>query len=154
MSKKLLTDLIILLAIGILGVAGYKLAPLLTPKSDLTLPRPDCDLNLAACSVTLPDGSALSIDILPRPIPPLKPLQLEVRADPDRVRSVEVDFAGVDMKMGFNRPRLQASTPGRFVGQATLPVCITGKMGWDVTVMIETAQHLIALPLRFEMEHE
>lgn len=154
MSKKLLTDLIVLLAIGILGVAGYKLAPLLSPKTDLTLPRPDCDLNNSACSITLPDGTPFVIDILPRPIPALKPLQIEVLTDSERVKSVEVDFAGIDMKMGFNRPRLKPASAGHFVGQATLPVCITGKMGWDVTVLIETAQHLMALPLVFEMEHE
>jgi hypothetical protein len=62
---------------------------------------------------------------------------------------VEVDFAGIEMNMGLNRPELAARGGGRFAGQVTLPVCITGAMDWQATVLIETGGARIAIPYRF-----
>ena len=64
---------------------------------------------------------------------------------------VEVDFAGVDMKMGYNRPLLAAAKEaGTFVGQGNLPVCITGTMIWQATVLVGSGGKNIAVPFRFE----
>jgi len=150
-TRKLLPDLIIVAVLAGLGFAGYKLAPLLTPKSDVTLPLSACDLNRGPCAVTLPGGGQVEFAIDPRPIPALKPLKLLALARDIEVRRIEVDFNGVDMKMGYNRPALESIGDGRFSGQATLPVCITGTMQWDVTVIIETGRSVVAAPFRFEV---
>lgn len=149
MTRPLLLDAVILLILAILGVVGYKLAPLLDPKTDLTLPLTACDLGRQACQVDLPDGGKIEFAIEPRPIPALKPLRLEARIDGRQARKIEVDFAGVDMKMGYNRPALAPAGNGRFSGEATLPVCITGTMEWDATLLIETEKAVIAVPFRF-----
>lgn len=153
MTKNLLIDAVILLLLAILGVAAYKLAPLLNPKTDVSLPLSSCNLAQQHCVTTLPDGGQLEFAILPRPIPALKPLKLEATIKGSRVRKVEVDFVGTDMKMGFNRPILEGSQ-GRYTGQASLPVCITGTMEWDATVLIETATELVAVPFRFAVSSE
>jgi hypothetical protein len=62
---------------------------------------------------------------------------------------VEIDFAGVDMDMGYNRPLLQEATDGVFKGEATLPVCVTGRMTWQATVLVEIGRTRIAVPFRF-----
>jgi hypothetical protein len=62
---------------------------------------------------------------------------------------VEVDFAGIEMNMGLIRPELAARGNGRFAAQVTLPVCITGAMDWQVTVLIENGGERIAIPYRF-----
>lgn len=156
MSKKLLLDIAILLAVAILGVVGYKLAPLFNPKTDVALPLSGCNLNQQACVATLPDGGQLEFSIEPRPIPSLKPLKLQASVKGTEVRKVEVDFAGSDMKMGYNRPLLesQPGQPGRFSGQAVLPICITGTMDYDATVLIETGKELVAVPFRFSVGSE
>lgn len=155
MNKKTLIDLIGLLLIALVVVVGYKLSPLLLPKADLTVhPDAGCDLQRSPCSVHLPDGGRVTLSITPRPIPMVKPLQVEVIADGVAVGQVEVDFAGVDMNMGLNRPLLQAAGNGRFRGAATLPVCVTGAMVWQVTALIETERARIAIPFRFESAHE
>ena len=148
MTRKLLLDAAILLALVILGVVGYQLAPLLNPKTDITLPLSTCDLARQACTATLPDGSQLEFSIEPRPIPSLKPLKLQATVKGSEVRKIEVDLVGTDMKMGYNRPELQGSN-GSFIGQANLPVCITGTMEWDATVLVETGKNIIAAPFRF-----
>lgn len=149
MTRKLLLDAAILLALAVLGVVGYKLAPLFNPKTDIALPMSACDLARQACVATLPDGGQLEFSIEPRPIPSLKPLKLQATLKGTEARKIEVDFAGTDMKMGYNRPALELSD-GRFGGQANLPVCITGKMSWDATVLVETSKALVAVPFRFE----
>jgi len=153
MTKKLLLDAAILLALAVLGVIGYKLAPLLNPKTDVALPMSNCDLGRQACVATLPDGGQLEFSIEPRPIPSLKPLQLQATIRGSQVRKIEVDLAGADMKMGYNRPVLEESK-GRYGGLAHLPVCITGKMAWQATVLVETGKELVAVPFRFEAVSE
>ena len=153
MTKKLLLDIAILLTLAVLAVVGYKLAPLLNPKTDIALPLSSCNLNAQACVATLPDGGQLEFSIEPRPIPSLKPLKLHASIKGSEVRKIEVDFAGTDMKMGYNRPVL-AGRDGQYAGQASLPVCITGTMEWDATVLVETARVLVAIPFRFATTHE
>ncbi len=153
MTKKLLLDAAILLALAVLGVIGYKLAPLLNPKTDITLPLSSCDLAKQACVATLPAGGQLEFSIEPRPIPSLKPLKLQASIKGSEVRKIEVDLVGTDMKMGYNRPELQGSG-GQFTGHANLPVCITGKMEWDATVLLETGKGVIAVPFRFATHSE
>jgi hypothetical protein len=77
------------------------------------------------------------------------PLQLEVKLAGIEAAKVEVDFAGVDMNMGYNRPELAATGPGRYASEAMLPVCVTGKMAWQATVIVEAGRQRIAAPFRF-----
>lgn len=151
MTKNLLLDAAILLGLAALGVVVYKLAPLLNPRADIALPLSSCDLGQQTCMATLPDGGQLDFSIEPRPIPALKPLQLQATFTGSDVRKVEVDFAGSEMKMGYNRPLLerQAGANSRFSGQASLPVCITGTMEWDATVIVDTGKASVAVPFRF-----
>ena len=151
-SRKLLLDLLILLALVVLGGAGYLLAPLLTPQTDVSLPISSCDLGKTPCTIELPGGGQVEVAIDPRPILALRPLKLLAVVSGTEVRQIEIDFAGVDMKMGFNRPKLEPLGDGRFSGQANLPVCITGKMPWEATVLIETQRSIVAAPFRFEAE--
>ena len=155
MTRNLLLDAAILLGLAMLGVVGYKLAPSLDPQTDVALPLSSCDLARQPCVATLPDGGELEFSIQPQPIPVLKPLQLQALLRGTAVRQVEVDLAGIAMNMGYNRPRLerQGGSNDRFTGQASLPVCITGPMEWQATVLIDTGKAVVAVPFRFVTEH-
>ena len=137
MNRKILLDLI-----------GYKLSPLLLPKSDLTVePDAACNLQEGACSASLPGGGRVTLTIGTRPIPLVKAFPLTVEAA--GASRVEIDFAGVDMDMGFNRPLLREDAPGLFSGEATLPVCVTGRMSWQATVLVDLPGSRVAIPFRF-----
>ena len=154
MTKNLLLDAAILLAIAILGGLGYQLAPLLNPKADIALPLSGCNLDRQACVATLPDGGQLEFSIEPRPIPVLQTLQLQASFQGTEVRKVEVDFTGSTMNMGYNRPRLERQGGSeRFTASASLPVCITGSMEWDATVLVDTGKAVVAVPFRFVTGH-
>ena len=148
MNKKILIDLIGVLLIALV-VVGYKLSPILLPKADVTVqPDPGCDLQQQACPVELPGRRKIELSMGTRPVPMVKSFAIEVTSSgfsPDRI---EVDFAGVDMNMGLNRPLLTAHGDHRYGAEVTLPVCITGKMDWQVTVLVETGSERIAIPYR------
>ncbi len=150
MNKKLLIDVIGILLIALVVVVGYKLSPLLLPRADVVIqPDPACNLQRQACAVKLPSGGSVELAMATRPIPMVKPFEVQVTASGFAPGRVEVDFAGIEMNMGLNRPELAAGGDGRFVGQVTLPVCITGAMDWQATVLIETGGERIAIPYRF-----
>lgn len=146
-----LVDLSIILALAIVAVVGYKYSPLLLPRADLTIePVSRCDLHRQACSVDIPGGGHIELDIAPRPIPVVKPLQIKVTLTGITASKLEIDFSGEAMNMGFNRRMLVAGKDGRFSGDAMLPVCITGRMLWRATLLVETERQRIAVPFLFE----
>ena len=149
-EKKILIDVIGILLIALVVVVGYKLSPLLLPRADVVIqPDPACNLQRQTCAVTLPSGGRVELSMAPRPIPMVRPFEVQVTTSGFAPGRVEVDFAGIEMNMGLNRPELAARGDGRFVGQVTLPVCITGAMDWQATVLIDTGSERIAIPYRF-----
>jgi hypothetical protein len=142
--------LILALFGAIAGVAVYKAQPLLNPKPVLAAPLdPDCDLRSGPCRARFPGGGALIFEILPRAIPVLAPLRLRVEAEGLEARAVEVDFAGVDMNMGFNRVHLAPLGDGRYEGEGMLPTCVRDRMDWEAKVLLQTPAGLLAAPFRF-----
>jgi hypothetical protein len=154
LSKSLLVDVAVILGLILVGVVGYKLSPLLLPQADMTLlPEPGCNLHAQACAATLPEGGVVRLAVTPRPIPVTTPLEIVVELEGLQAERVSVDFAGIGMAMGFNRPELAPAGAQRFAGQATLPVCVTGRMEWQATVLVESGRRRIAIPYRFESGH-
>lgn len=136
---------------ALVAVVGYRYSPLILPKADLTLaPEAGCDLNRAACEARMPDGGRIELAITPRPVPVVKPLRIAVRHAGLTVRQAEVDFAGATMNMGYNRQTLQAEGTDGFGGEATIPVCVTGRMVWVATLLLETDHQRISIPFTFE----
>jgi hypothetical protein len=124
--------------------------PLLNPQIVATAPLdPQCDLRLGACTARLPDGGAVRLELDPRTLPLLEPIRIGVEIEGLRALGVEVDFAGVDMNMGYNRPALTAEGAGRFVGTTVLPVCVRHRMDWEARVLVRTPAGLVAAPFRF-----
>ena len=151
-SNQTLLATLILLALLLAGAIAQKLlpAPGQTVAEAITLPLDkSCDLQHGACSASLPGGGRVSFAIEPRPIPLLRPIKLTVAVQGAGAKKVEVDFTGVDMKMGYNRPQLQAAGESRFTGETILPICSDSRMAWRATVLIETGGKLVAAPFEF-----
>lgn len=149
-SNKTLLATVLLLAVLVAGVVVEKLMPSADQTVALTLPLDkSCDLQQGACSSSLPGGGKLTLAMTPRPIPVLRPLKLEVTLQGAKAKTVEVDFSGVDMKMGYNRPQLQESGDGHFGGETTLPICSVSSMAWRATVLVQLGDQLVAVPFEF-----
>jgi len=111
---------------------------------------PACDLHQGACHSRLPSGAGIGFAIEPRSLPVFKPIRLSVTTEGLEAGAVEVDFTGVDMNMGFIRPRLEPTGDGRFEGTTMLPVCIRSRMTWEAKVLVQTPDGLVAAPFQFE----
>ena len=146
-----LIDLALILALASVVVVGYKLSPLLLAKADVTVDAsPGCDLNRSACAADLPRGGRVELAITPRPVPLVKPLQIVASVSGVATDRVEIDFSGRSMNMGYQRQTLTADGQGRYRGEAMLPICVTGPMVWQATLIIESRRQRIAVPFVFE----
>ncbi len=139
-----------LMLVAIAGVAIYKSWPLLFPEVLVSTPLDaGCDLRAGPCVSPLPEGGSVSFAIEPRSIPVVRPLQIQVHVEGLDVQRVEIDFRGVDMNMGFNRPALERQQAGNFSGKGMLPVCVRDAMEWEARVLLHTEQGLVSAPYRF-----
>ncbi len=152
-TSKNLTNLwttVALLALVLLLVVSYKLKDMLKPSVAATAElNESCDLRKAPCTSKLPGGGTVTLSISPNTIPILRPLQLDVKLDGVAVSKAEVDFTGIGMDMGYNRPTLEPITKTQFKGKAILPVCVRSKMDWEAKVLLQTERGLIMAPFRF-----
>lgn len=149
-TNKLLWLVAGLLFLALAGVATYKVWPLLNPKLAEVAPlESGCDLRAGPCTGVLPGGGRITFGISPRSIPVIEPLQFDVKLEGLDASAVEVDLQGVDMNMGFNRPRLQMAGEGHYAGKAIIPVCVRNAMEWEARVLVSTDKGLVAAPFRF-----
>lgn len=139
--------------VAALVVAALVKFMLFAPPKFTALPLDEtCSLSSTTCAVRLPDGGRLEFALSPRPVPLLKPLNLELRIAGSSARAVEVDFTGVNLAMAFNRAHLSAGDAGRYDGQAALPLCSSGRMTWNATVLLEDGKRKIYVPFHFATE--
>ncbi|MBK1723140.1 hypothetical protein [Thiocystis violacea] len=150
-SPRALWLILAALVLGAIATLGYKLWPLLHPQvREVAELNPTCDLRRGPCAVRFSGGGSVSLEIRPGDIPTSAPLTLRVQVRDLDSERVEVDFAGVDMYMGFNRVELSRVEPGRYQGQGMIPVCVRARMTWEARVLIDTPDGLMAAPFRFE----
>jgi hypothetical protein len=149
-TNKVLWLVVSLLFLALAGVAAWKVWPLLNPKLAEVAPlNTDCDLRAGPCTGELPGGGRITFGITPRSIPVIEPLQFDVKLEGVDASGVEVDLQGVDMNMGFNRPKLQSTGEGHYAGKAIIPVCVRNAMEWEARVLVQTDKGLVAAPFRF-----
>jgi len=140
------------MAIALIAVVVYRVWPYLHPDVVARAPLdPACDLNTGACTAQLPAGGTITLEVAPRPVPVVTPLDIRVQLQDIAPLAVEVDFSGVDMDMGFNRFALEPDEErNRYQGRGTLPVCVRDRMLWEATVLVTTRGGVVAAPFRFE----
>ncbi len=145
---------VVMLVVAVTGVAAYKAWPLLFPQiAERAAQNPTCDVASDACVVGFIDGGRVRLDIRPRGIPVVQPLQIQVElADLPTPERAELDFAGVDMDMGYNRVALEpvADRVGLYQGRGMLPICVRDRMAWEARVLLYGPDGIRSAPFRFE----
>jgi hypothetical protein len=140
-----------LLLAAVLGVVIYQAWPLLYPRAVALAPLdPGCRLRQGPCTAAFAEGGAVTLAIEPQGIPVVAPLTLRVDLAGLQALGVAVDFAGVDMNMGYNRVALEPAGEGRYQGKGMLPVCVRDRMTWEAKVLVQTRSGLMVAPFRFE----
>jgi len=97
----------------------------------------DCPLHQQACEAKQAQQS-VRLQISPKPIKVARMLEVDVQLQGINAQKVELDIAGENMYMGYNRVPLAAvpNQPGYFRGQSMLAFCTLDDMHWQVSVLI------------------
>ena len=112
-----------------------------------------CELRTSACTAQAPADFSLdpntqnkappqasvTLSINPRPIQVARSLEAKVQLhgfDQTNIHTIEIDVAGINMYMGYNRVTLEPESPGHYTGPLMLAFCTNDKMQWQVTVMV------------------
>jgi hypothetical protein len=142
-----------------------------TPQSETPAPTvwpmlQDCELRESACTAHAPKKLTLAqvpgqtpvteqrvtLSLSPRPVQVARSLQASARLEgfgEDAIESVEIDVAGVNMYMGYNRVPLQHQSSGHYAGPLMLAFCTNDEMNWQVTVLITLKEgHPIQVPFQ------
>jgi hypothetical protein len=141
----------------LLGLGAYWLARsynVLFPDTLRLATDSACDLRAGRCDRHLPGGGRLSFSFLPRTLPLMKPLTLQVELRDREVDGVLVDIVGLNMAMGLNRTRLVRHADGVWKGETLLPVCTRQTMEWEAAVWLEDGGVILAVPHRFTTSRE
>lgn len=101
-----------------------------TPTVGVTVPCPD---PVQGCRTRL-GGREIALG-LDRQVQVLKPFEVWVKAA--GVSKVQARFTMKGMDMGFNLYTLKADAQGTFRTRATLPVCVTGRRDWIMSLDID-----------------
>lgn len=107
-------------------------------------PRLVCADPAAGCATVL-GGRAVTIGLDARRRV-MQPFDLWVRAA--GAQRVRASFTMADMDMGLNQYTLQADKAGVFRARVILPVCVTGRTDWLLTVEVD--EHRTVLPIAME----
>jgi hypothetical protein len=110
--------------------------------------RIECDPGLAPCAAETPLGRVV-LELSPRPIAPMSPLQVAVDAA-GPLDDVRIELMGRDMDMGPNVARLTPLAATRWRGAATIPVCTTGRMHWDAILVLRLGPRTERLVFGFQ----
>lgn len=149
-QNKALIAAIAALALAVATAVGAKLWLAKGTGTTLTAPLDSrCDLHSGPCVSSIPGGGRIEIVIAPHPIPLLRPITINVKVNGLEARTVEMDFAGESMYMGFNRRAMQRQGDGSYTGSTVLPVCVTGSMAWLASVIVDTGKGKVVAPFRF-----
>jgi hypothetical protein len=87
----------------------------------------------AGCKATL-DGREVELGVAGE-LKVLNPFEVWLKAP--GARSVQASFTMVGMDMGFNLYTLRPDAEGVFRVKATLPVCVSGRRDWILTLKID-----------------
>jgi len=113
-------------------------------------PIETCDAGKQVCTVVLPNGGSMALDLGPRPLSASRPLQLQVAATGFSARQVAVSMVGVSMNMVETRTDLTPIGDASWGGELTLPACSTGPMAWQANVEVRGWWRTYIVPFRFQ----
>lgn len=117
--------------------------PLMFPKPVFVAEAPaGCDLSASACTAVLDASRFIRAQVAPGTRQAGRPMRLLVETGGFTPAAMSVELTGKDMNMGLVTTGLLDTGGGTFAGDATLPVCVRGRMVWQAT-LIATAPEAV-----------
>jgi len=136
--KRVWAPLLLAVALVAIAVAGWWL------KRPAEAVAVACVDPLAGCAFSH-RGAPASVRFSKTPAP-LEAFELRVSA-PGATR-ISAEFQMVGMDMGFNRYDLRPAGRGAFASNVTLPVCVSGRRDWVLTLDVDGSRYALPFSTR------
>ena len=133
-----MVPLLLVVVLAAIAVVGYWL------KRPAEAQAVACADPLAGCSFGH-HGMTATARFSARPTP-LEAFELSVTAPGANRVSAEFQMNG--MEMGFNRYDLRSVGNGTYASRVTLPVCVSGRRDWTLTLEIDGAHYALPFSTR------
>ena len=100
-----------------------------------------CQIDRTSCQITLDANRSIEVDITPRGIPQVTPLQLKVTTKGFKASVASITFEGIEIDHHLPAYRLYAQKNNQvFVGKGFLSLCTLSKMHWLAHVEVQSKQ--------------
>jgi hypothetical protein len=123
-----------LIMTALAGVAGVSPVPAADKETN-------CDIQRGSCRRVTNDGTAVELDVLPKPVKALTELDFIITITRDGVplkdAFISLDLTMPGMFMGRNRPVLKEVKPGRYEGKGVVTRCPRGRKTWQAEATVE-----------------
>ncbi|MHB1186029.1 hypothetical protein [Thiobacillus sp.] len=136
--KRVLAPLLLVVALVAIAVAGYWL------KRPAEAVAVSCADPLAGCAFSH-HGATVSVRFSKAPAP-LEAFELSASAP--GVTRISAEFQMVGMGMGFNRYDLRPAGNDAFAANVTLPVCVSGRRDWTLTLDVDGSRYALPFSTR------
>ncbi|MCU7834354.1 MAG: hypothetical protein KZQ83_03790 [gamma proteobacterium symbiont of Taylorina sp.] len=146
---RLLIGLLIIMII-IIFIKKYYLSHTDDSSIEIAAIDKNCNLHKDSCTTLLSNNRSITFSILPRNIPLLKPLKVQVQIHNINAQAIQIEITGINLDMGRFRTRLKDIGDSLFQGMSSLPVCSKKIMKWQAMVSVKTEQNIISAPFHFE----
>lgn len=150
-SRFILRLLTLLFLVGSLGAISSCDSPFSEQNDDeVTVWKadPNCDLHKGLCKLQKGKQS-VTLDISPNnPIPVAHLLDATVKLTGFHPQNVQIDIAGINMYMGYNRTTLVPldSQSNTYHNKIMLAFCTSEKMDWEISVLITQDNKITKVP--------
>lgn len=103
--------------------------------------KSNCQLDKNTCRNKIDKKTWIEVKISPFPIEPNKQLKITVITSDDSLIPEEVDFEGLNLNMGFIRPKLKKVEGNTYETEVVLPICDEKVMEWRAMVLFSKPTH-------------
>lgn len=106
----------------------------------ITEDKSRCAADLKECRIQLPAQQWMSLDLTPRPVLVNKAIQFKVRVSDSKIIPEEIDLIGVNLNMGYLRPKFKKIDETTYIAEFDLPFCEENEMRWQAVVHYRTIE--------------
>ncbi len=96
-----------------------------------------CDLQADSCDLEFPAGEKIRLEITPRPIF-ANQKQKAILTLRNAIWKIDsIDFSGVNMEMGFNRPKFKKVSQNEYHAEFILEACTSNQIKWQALILVD-----------------
>lgn len=100
----------------------------------------DCAIHLKKCKSSWSKKEFITLEASPLPVTHNRVTTFRVIVSSDKVIPTELDFAGINLNMGYLRPQLKKIGKNTYSAQMQIPFCEEKEMKWKVSVLFRNLE--------------